>query len=360
MRIVYCLSILMLLFSFLLVKKNRNKLNIIHSVIFSICLLLCYQAVVVFLVGFIGSLVYYSVINCVVSIIIFFVSYKRKEIQKYYFNKREFVLFFVILLSSFLVVWIKFRGFDVINYLSDDSSIHYRAALGFSKNLVIYDKNNSFDLIYDFRRMMPFNYINAGFFIKIFNFLPSYKVYLLFDSFCYMLYSLLFLVIIVREFDKKNYFYYYVVTMLYVLGFPFNNLLFGFGYLGLGVMVVELVYYFIKFVGNVLDDNVLFNNIILFILCLSLFLSYYLFVPFLYLSLFIYYVIMFKKGKFSFRVLLLYIIFSLIIPFSVGFVYFVLPGFFTSGNVIFAISNWGLIYDNKTPMYVFILFVYAC
>ena len=148
-----------------------------------------YQTIIVLFFGFIGSLLYYSIINYIISFLLLVICYRKKKIQKYFFNRNELILYILILLSVFLVVWIRFRGFNSIIYSSDDSSIHYRASLAFSKHMVIL-KNNHIDLIYNYNRMMPINYINGGFFIKIFSFIESYRAYMIYDSICLMVYSL--------------------------------------------------------------------------------------------------------------------------------------------------------------------------
>ncbi len=349
MKINYLLSIIFLIISFLLLEKKKSKLNIIHSVIFSICLLFCYQTVVVYFLGFIGSLVYYSIINYLVGFIILFICYKKKRIQKYSLDKKELLLFVFVLLSSIIVCFIKFRGFSVINYHSDDSSIHYRTAYWFSKELVCLFRASSKDLVYSLGSFIPMNYINGGFFLKLFNFTSLYRVYMIYDSFCYVLYSLLFLVIIKKILKKRKSIYYYLIVMIYMLGFPLNNLLFGFGYLGLGVMCVELLYYIFYSIKDNFKSNKYFKMLLIFMVSFSLFYSYYLFFPFVYLSLFIYYIFIFKK---DIKNIILYTAVTLVIPFVIGSVFFIVP-MITSSNIMNAIGGWGLIYNNITPMFLF-------
>ena len=144
----------------------------------------------------------------------------------------------VILIGCF-----RFRGFTTISYESADSSVHYRHALSFVDNLEILNKNNSNDLVYgNFRAVMPISYVNCGFMMKILDSVPTYKVFMLFDVCCLMISSLLFFVTIINILKKKNYFYSVGLTLMYLLGFPLNNLLFGFCYLGLGVMVINLLF----------------------------------------------------------------------------------------------------------------------
>ena len=89
----------------------------------------------------------------------------------------------------------------------------------------------------------------------------------------------------------------------------------------------------------------------------SVFFSYYLFVPCIYLALGIYYIQMEKKGEIPFKMMLEYGIFTLILPFCLGFFYFIFPTFFeTKGGVVTAVALDGYIYDNMTPSYFFVFF----
>lgn len=355
MAVNYCISILLLIISFLLLYKRKEKVSLVSNVIYSICLILCYQIVLFFCFSFLKNLLYYSFINYFISLIMIFITIIKKRKQKYYFDKGEFILFLLVFLSLFLVIWIRTRGFNSIIYFSDDSSIHFRASLTFSKKLSILSTKNTDDLIYSFDRMMPGFYINAGLFIKIFSFIKPYRAYMIFDAVSYILICLSFLVIIRNCFKKKSNILYYVITMLYGLSFPLNNFVFGFGYLGIGILTVQLLCYYLNDIKY--KNNIIFNLIIIFILNFSLFFSYYLFVPPVYLSLFLYLIYLYKRKKINIKLLGIYIFVSLVIPFLCGFIYFILPSLFTSHNVFTYISEWGAIYNNVTPMYAFVFLV---
>ena len=51
MNLLYLLSIILLIISFLILKKNNKKNNIINSIIYSICFIFPYQTVLVYISG---------------------------------------------------------------------------------------------------------------------------------------------------------------------------------------------------------------------------------------------------------------------------------------------------------------------
>ena len=94
MSFIYILSIAYLIVSFLIYKKNDNKISIVSGLIYVFCLLFCYNIFVVYvcsLFNFGGNLISYSLVNGVVGTIFNLISFKKKERQKYYFDKKEFI-----------------------------------------------------------------------------------------------------------------------------------------------------------------------------------------------------------------------------------------------------------------------------
>lgn len=361
MKLVYLFSVFYLFVSFLLYKKVDQKISIVSSIIYAVCLFFCYNTVVVCFYSFFkvnGSLGILSLFNYVVGTLLNFVSIMRKEIQKYKFNRLELIVVLSLFAITFLVGYFRFRGFNTISYETGDPAIHYRSALHFSRELEILNANNSKDIVYQsFERFMPISYINGGLLLNIFSQFKSYHLFTFYDVLCYILSSLLFLVTIMKSFSdkKKHYFYSFMITLLYVLAFPLNNLVFGFSYLGLGVMVVNLLYLTVNCFYQQLKKDKIFKVLILFMINFSLFFSYYLFIPCIYLALGLYYIYLWKKKNITIKSLFLYGIVTLIVPFLIGFCYFMLPGFVQtdSVNIFQAVSFDGYIYNNVTPLYLF-------
>lgn len=365
MSIIYILSLLLLMILFLLYPKKNKEVCILASIIYFIGFLFCYNTVIVYfssLFSLGGSLLYYSLINFVVFFLLGVILIKKKSVQKYYFDRKKFIVLFCIIIITLLIGYVRFSGGNILSYESGDSAIHYKEALFFSEELELLDDKNSLDIIYgSFDRIMPISYINGGLFIKLCSFIPTYKAFILYDVLCFTLGSVLFLMTVFKVFKQKNnYFYQFIVTLLYVLAFVLNNLIFGFCYLGLGVMVVNLLLLTIIDINKRFDDNILEKLVFIFIINFTLFYAYYLFVPSTYLTLGLYYIYLWKKKKMTFRNLIIYGIITLIIPFGIGFLHFILPMFMPSdgGVGVEAVGQDGYIYNNITLMYLFFVFVW--
>lgn len=358
------LSLIYLMICFMLYRKNDKKICFLSSLVYSLGLLLCYNTFIVFflyLIGMSGSLLLYGIINVVIGSIILILSLckKKDRIQRYSFDKKNSVVILGLIILVFLVGCFRFRGFEAISYESGDSAIHYRHAVKFSDNLSILDKNNNDDRIFNhFVRVMPISYINCGFLFRMFPKIDMYKLYLYFNVFVLVLSSLVFFVTIMNVIkNKKNgYGYALILSLFYTLGFPFNNMIMGFGYLSLSIIVINLLYLTIfEFNGN-FDKNIVYKIIVIFLLTFSCFYSYYLFMPVIYLSLGLYYIMMYKKKKISLKQMFLYGGVTLIIPFVIGFCYFILSLFFEGKgeHLVNLIGTWGYSYTNILPMYFFI------
>lgn len=90
MGIIYLVSILALIIGFILIKKSNKKLNIISFTSITIVLTLCYNAFLCYILTFIKiptNLLNLSIINIILAGIIFFIIFRKKEIQKYTLDK---------------------------------------------------------------------------------------------------------------------------------------------------------------------------------------------------------------------------------------------------------------------------------
>lgn len=363
----YVLSVLYLFFSFLFYPKTDKKLSIVEGIVYSIGLLFCYNTFVVYfnyLMHIHGSFFAFSIINFFVGTILIIFIFRKRRVQKYLFLKKELFAAFLIVSILFLIGCFRFRGFSAISYESGDSAIHYRHALYFSKELSLLDDVNSKDLVYGaFTYVMPLSYINGGIILKLFSTFKPYKVFLGYDIFCLILSSLLFFCTIKRLCGERKYNYVYLVVMtfIYILAYPFNSFLFGFCYLGLGIMVINLLYYTIFIFDKKISDDSIFKCIIFFMILFSVFFSYYMFVPCIYLALGIYYISLWKDKKISFKKLLFYGSITLIVPFVLGFTrFFIFPRlqFGEDIGISNTLSSWGYGYEDALTIYIFIFFTW--
>ena len=125
-------------------------------------------------------------------------------------------------------------------------------------------------------------------------------------------------------------------SIFYTIGYPLNNLICGFFYLGLGVAIINAILLIINKTEDVLNTKTIV--VILFLLNLGLFFTYYLFIPFVYLAEFIYFIMVNKKKnkKLLTKRLIVFIAITLILPCILGFEFNVLQGMIhqkTSGTM---------------------------
>ena len=367
MNFLYIISIICLMTLFLLYRKGDKEICFVSSLFYSFGLLFCYNTVIVFLIyllGIQGSILLYSIINYFIGTIILLIILRKKKIQKYCFDKKKLIVIFCVIVIVFLIGCFRYRGFEAISYESGDSAIHYTHAIKFSEELSILDENNSNDYVYGyFDRVMPISYVNCGF---LFNILSGVKTYILFsyyNVFCLILSAIIFLITVMDLFNtkKKNYVFSIILTLFYLLAYPFNAFVMGFCYLGLNLMVINMIFLTFIHIRDNLTDKMIFKVIIIFLLTFGCFYSYYLFVPAVYLMIGIYYIYLWRNKKINFKELLIYGIFTLVIPFIIGFSYFLITWVIDSGysNITTVLASWGYSYNNITPLYLFI-FISTC
>lgn len=362
MAIIYVLSVFYLIIMFMLYKKSDKKLCLVSNIIYSIALLFCYNTFIVYflyLIGINGSILLFSIINYFIGTVISLIIYlKGKKIQKYFISKKKLITFILLGIIIFLVGFFRFRGFEAIAFESGDSAIHYGHSLRFSQELNILDKNNSRNDVEGYYvRVMPISYINCGLLFNIFSNIKPYILFMWYNVFSLVLCGLLFLVTIidVLKLKKKDYIYGLFFSLLYTLAFPLNNFMMGFCYLSLGIMTINLLYLTIYHFKDTLKNYKIFKIIVIFLINFSVFYSYYLFVPAVYLALGLYFIYLWRKREINFSEMFLYGFITLIVPFIIGFLYFFVTLFQDHGVGVVAktINTWGYCYSNITPLFLF-------
>ena len=199
MNYVYIISSIILLIVTILIKKSSNKLNIIINVICTIIGFLGYQLIICFIFSALNvsiSLLSLSIVNYLIDIIsIIFI--KKNGIQKFYFNKRDFIIVVVI---TGLVAFVTNKQFDSlqrIKYFSTDASIHYIATKEFSTNDKLLNETQGTQT---YKQMLPMLYVNVGLAFKAFNPIIGemnlYKIYIAFDIMIFWLIGITFYFIV--------------------------------------------------------------------------------------------------------------------------------------------------------------------
>ncbi len=353
MSIIYFISVLALLATTFFIKKSNKKVDGLKSIAITMVLFLCYQTFISYVCTMLHipiTLLSLSIINSIVSVLLVGRMIYKKEIQTYKFDLRDIIFIIVLAFVVYLVSYCDFGMPWNIKYLTTDSAIHYISAREFYENesLLL-----TVDNIETSNAMMPGAYSNIGILFKAFvpfvGEMNLYQVFIGFDIITLFISGMVFFVTIKKYAKTKiTYFLAGVVSIIYLLGYPLNNMVFGYFYLGIGVLVINTI---VAVMQDWMEEQNRWDMIpSIFLLCFELFFSYYLFVPPIYGAIFVYYVFYFRKQtkKWINKKVFLYCVITLIIPTIMGFCYHVLPGLLSNdqiqvGNVI---QVEGYIYRN--------------
>lgn len=368
MNVVYLLSAILLYITTLFIKKDNNKYNFVIFSTFLIGIFYFFNILLISILSLINiptNFIMLSIINCLFISGVIIYSYKKNnskiKIQKLEYNWKEVLSVIVIIIICLTIGIIRFNNFNNISYETTDPAVHYKTALKFSENMELLTKDNSIDELYkDFNHTIPGFSLNCGILINILSFIPSYKVYMLFDILILCLIATTFYATCLKIKKSKNsYIFTFIITCLYFGGYALNNLIFGFGYLGTGILATNLII----FTWMIIEDKntktkKYIHYSLLFLFNFSLFFSYYLFMPTVYLSQGIYLIYKWLKKEYNFKEILKIGIITLIIPFIIGLIYFIIPGFFSTTSdsaMSSAIALEGYIYRDLCSNYILIL-----
>jgi len=334
MEVIYLLSVVTLLTSFILRKKSETKIEIIGFICTSIVLLFCYNTLICYILTFFTipiKLWLLAIINLLFTTVLTIPIIKKKEIQKYKFNKIDLLYICLIIIVLLLIAYINF-GFPLdVNYMSSDPSHHYLTSIKFAEEDTLMP-NAEIDPVYgDLSARKPISYVNSGLLMKCFSkdidSLECYNIFACFSIFVFVLIGItLYCALNKYSKSKEHTLWAFIVTLICSLGYPLNSFVFGFEYLTMGLLlicaIIDMIYYY---------DNKIFSlpYLVLFfgLLNFGLFCSYYMFVPFVYPALWVYFCIRgYQKNKkiFNKEAIILCSI-TLLIPFFLGYIYHIEP-----------------------------------
>lgn len=365
MGIIYLFFLAILYILFLLLKKTDKKQNLFFWISIGIICLMSYNVFITYLLDLINikcRLSTLSIINILFSALMAYKIIKTKSIQTYYLRVRDIIYFSLLLIVVGCIAYTNF-GFPFnIKYETTDPAVHYMSAIQFYNNSQLLDKVPKATL-YDFETFMTGAYVNVGLLFKAFSGLVSethfYKIFIFFDILMLLLSGMLFYSSIIDKLEKKSLFFIgVIISIIYILGYPLNNMIFGFFYLGIGILIINGIICLIKYFKENDFDNVQLLTL-MFLLNFALFFTYYLFIPVVYSALGIYFLWIYRKGKLIIsKKSILVITITLIIPFIMGCIYFILPGILGIGNSVSAattLATEGYIYRNLYSNFIFIL-----
>ena len=333
MGIIYILTVVILITSFVLTKKSKEKVNIIESIAFSMVLLFCYNAFICYVLTFfaiLNKLWIISIINLIISALFLINIVRKKEIQKFELDKIDFIFGAILLLIIMGISFINF-GFPFnVNYETSDPAHHYLNAVEFAENEILLPGIEDRDYIFGrYTNRKNLSYINSGLLMKVLN--KNINPIECFNIFVGFGMLTLFLTGMIAYFTLKKFakniwqtILAMIVSLIFTLGYPLNSFLFGFEYLSMGILIVCAIIYVIDILNK---SDLKYRNVLLFLLNFGLFNSYFMFVPIVYPAEWIYLCIKNykEKKKLINKNLIFTLTITLLVPFILGYIYYMIP-----------------------------------
>ena len=288
--VFYILTYLLLFSAFILVKKSDNKLNFVVYMPIYIMLMMLFSTFFAGIIDIIGipvNLVTLGIGNLIGTMCISLYILKKGEIQAYYFKIYDLISIIIITIIIGFVAKEQFGVNLMMNYETTDPTRHLRMA----QELI---ESGKLGIMY-FASLNNATIISVGLgFLKPF---WSYKLFVLADII--MLWLSATLLFSISDFFAKKTFakiISLVSIVFYVLGYPLNNMVFGFVYLGMGVSICA----YLIFVANNYYNGFIKEGIAIVAMmlgCFGMINCYSLFAPFVFISLAIFIAIKFIKNK---------------------------------------------------------------
>ena len=335
--------------------KSEEKQTGVTWIVMLLILLNCYHtfwAAVFDLVHIPINIISIGIIDMITGGIVWFFNWKKKKYQKYEFAVSD--LMFVVTAVVVLIIFAKTRYGGTalnLNFLTIDPANHFRAAM---------------DLVNDGTvTSMFYETVWNGLFIEMLAPLATvdyyYRFYVLSELIQVCLSAFVFYGI-ARKYSKDRFgrVAAYILSFVYMIGYPMCSMIYGFTYLGMGVTVVGMLI--------ILTDMYLkeemgkwMNIIFLMLGCLAIFECYVMFMPVVFFALIsCIFVKQYRSHKLVSKDTVATCLAVFLIPCILGFVY-TYAGVFKDGvTVSNAIVNEGACYRDLFSNFVlyipFILF----
>lgn len=274
--IIYLTGLIALFMGIFLIRKSNEEQNAVIYLVFTAVLFMIIQSVeagIIKLIPLISiNAVTFGCLHILEGAVLWYFIFFKKNRQKYFFKMIDIVA--LVILAAFVVI-VAIRqfgvGLDDFNFKAEsDGARHYI----YSRNVAINGQLVS----------LFFSSLNSGLimnalhgFINEFSF---YRIFILFEVGILFLNGAMFWVLIRRYLqDKLSFIVGIVLTIAYMLGYPWNSMVFGTAYLSTGILCVTMI----MFLLDVFFINSFYSNksvvAFLIISCYALLHSYSLFVP---------------------------------------------------------------------------------
>ena len=257
----------------LIYKKTSKSENFLAWLIISIILMMCYHSMVSCLLMIINmkfDILVYGIMDFLLGALTIIKSWRIKKYQNYKIKLNYIIVFFVIVIVGSYLAYKEFSINLNIAYIMSDPAVHFRNAMDMINNGTV--------------SSMCFASTNNALFISMFipvveNTVNLYRAFILSDIVMLMLSGGVIYILIERYMNKRVVMFIGLLLVgLYMGGYPLNNMLFGFNYLGMCVsLICVLIYFLERFYNLEITDKLAFPILSMFFLSVSL--CYSLFSP---------------------------------------------------------------------------------
>lgn len=358
--ILFVISLLVLLCSITIYPFFNGKKNIIFSIILNIILVVTFNVTEVFILSLLSikaTLIIRLIINFSISIfLIVYMIIKKKKTQKYFLRKTDVLIFVFIISLSYMIYLIRFTKNNDIYFETTDPAAHYNNAILFANSNQLTEKRDYEDYFYKGSKnaSLFYAYVSYGTVIQIeqelgYSHNTFTRSFIYFEIFILAFTGFALYYAITLKVKKISLFKVLVLAilvLLFLLGYPCNNLIFGYHYLGISIMIMLFI---ISVFEMYIDKKEKYPLFILMLLLFNVFTSYYLFVPVIFGACGCFYLYQWLLKKTTLKETIKIIMISLFIPFILGMLYYFvrrafIPG--ENGGVVSAFGAEGYIYRN--------------
>lgn len=273
--IIYLTGLIALFTGIFLIRKSNEEQNAVIYLVFTAVFFMIVQSVeagIINLIPFISiNAVTFGCLHILEGAVLWYFIFIKKNRQKYFFKMIDVA---AMMIFAIAVIFVAARQFGVrlddFNFELSDSARHYM----FARDVA---DNGHLTSIY-------FSALNSGLIMNalhgVIHSFSFYRIFILFEAGILFLNGAMFWVLIRKHLeDKFSVIAGIILTVAYMLGYPWNSMVFGTAYLSTGILCVTMIVFLLDvYLGNVFSSNKR-AMILLFISCYALLRSYPMFFP---------------------------------------------------------------------------------
>lgn len=240
--VFFVVSSLILYISLMLMPKNKAKLNLISFACSTLVFMISFWVLATGVVNYLSvtvGITSLSVCNLILSAMVLLYIIRKKHTQKYELFVPDALVVLVLIVIALILGMRRYGNtFNIFSYASDDSARHF----SFCKEMMVSGS---------ITRGKYAMYVLDMIFIQALSFLfPEaewFRPFMLADVMLFFMMGAMFWAWIRRIINGRySYIAGVLFTLLYATGYPLNNMLYGFEYLGMGILMITFVLWILQ------------------------------------------------------------------------------------------------------------------